>query len=303
MNFEVTILGCNGAIPAYDRHPTSQYLSYHGKGFLIDCGEGTLMQMNKFGIKRSKLDTIFISHLHGDHFFGLMGIITSFNLNYRETPLHIYGPEGLEEIVNTHFKYSNTILRFPLHFYTTNHLFPTVIYEDKYITVTTIPLLHRIPTTGFLFREKKPHTKLRIEKIEEYAIPVEQLSGIKEGADYTHPTGLLVKNEELIELVHPPRSYAFCSDTMYNENMVEQIKNVTLLYHEATFAKEHQQRAMETMHSTTFDAAVIAKLSNVERLLIGHYSARYESLGFLLEEAQEVFAKTELAIEGTTYII
>ncbi len=301
MQFELTILGSSGAIPAYDRHPTSHYIQHSGQGFLIDCGEGTQLQMAKYSIKRGRLDHIFISHLHGDHFFGLMGLLSAFNLNYRETPLYIYGPEGLEEIVTTHFKYSRTILKFTIHFFKTQDAKPEIIFNSPLLSVETIPLKHRIPTTGFLFREKEGMRRIIPEKIHEYQIPVAEIAAIKQGADFSDKKGTVVTNRELTLDPHKPSSYAFCSDTIYTEDFVAQIKGVEMLYHEATFKKEHTARAAETFHSTTIQAATIAQKAGVGHLIVGHYSARYDDLNLLLEECKSVFENSELAIEGKVY--
>ena len=303
MNFDVTILGCNGAIPAYDRHPTSQYINYNGTGFLVDCGEGTQSQMNRYNIKRGKLNYIFISHLHGDHFFGLMGLLTSFNLNYRDTPLYIFGPEGIEEIVKTHFKWSKTTLRFELFFTIVKDDKPFVVFENEYLTVSSIPLRHRIPTTGYIFREKKKPRKIIAEKISSYNIPIEKLHDIKDGNDFILADGTVIKNSELTTENTKPRAYAFCSDTVFFEELVSDLNDIDLLYHEATFSMEHAARAKETMHSTTTEAATIAKMANVKNLLIGHFSARYEDLTILLSEAKSIFTNTEIAKEGTTFIL
>ena len=261
MQFELTILGSNGATPIFDRHPSAQILNYNGNLFLIDCGEGTQFRMLKFGIKRGRLDNIFISHLHGDHFFGLVGLLTSFNLNNREHPLNIYGPEGLEEIVNIHFKHSHAHSLFAINYHVLNGSAPIKIYDDGIVEVETIILKHRIPTTGFLFREKKNLRKIIPEKIKQYNIPFDKISGIKQGGDFMDALGDKISNSELTHLPPAPRSYAYCSDTMYTENFIEQIKGVNLLYHETTFIYAHLARATETFHSTTKQAAKIAKTS------------------------------------------
>lgn len=303
MLFDLTILGCSGAIPAYNRHPSSHFLNYNGHGFLIDCGEGTQLQMAKFNIRRAKLDHIFISHMHGDHFFGLMGLISAFNLNYRETPLHIYGNQAIEEIVNAHFRATATTLKYEIHFHHVNADSPEIIFDSPYLSVETIPLIHRIPTTGFLFREKQGLRKILPEKIAENQIPVTELVKIKQGADYIDGSGTVIPNKILTADPDPPLSYAYCSDTIYNEKMAKQLKGVSVLYHEATFSHEHAFRAVETFHSTTREAATIAKLAGAGQLIIGHYSARYENLEVLLNEAREVFSETYLAEEGKNYVI
>lgn len=303
MHFELTILGSNGAIPAYDRHPTSHFLNYNGEGYLLDCGEGTQMQMARYNIKRGRLDHIFITHLHGDHFFGLMGLITSFNLNYREHTLHIHGPRGIAEVVQAHFTYAQTQLRYPIEFHVVTDGRPQVVFENKQVTVESIILKHRIPTTGYLFREKPGQRKILADKIALHEIPVSEIGKIKQGADYTKPDGSVINNHDLTSDPAPARSYAFCTDTLYTETFLDQIQGVSVLYHEATFVNMHKERAAETMHSTTTEAATIALKANAGRLIIGHYSARYENLEPLLAECKEVFANTELAIEGQSYII
>jgi ribonuclease Z len=303
MQFEVTILGSNAAIPAFDRYPSSQIVTYDGRLFMIDCGEGAQFRMNQFGIKRARLDNIFISHLHGDHFYGLIGLLTSFNLNWREHALHLYAPPGLKEIIDLHFKHSLTQLRYELIFHPITADKPSVIFEDSMLTVETIILTHRLPTTGFLFREKKNLRKIVPEKLAQYNIPHHKIAGLKKGEDYIDEAGNKVPNAELTHDPLAARSYAYCSDTAYTESFIEQIKDVTLLYHEATFINEHEQRALETFHSTTKQAGKIAKLANAQQLLIGHFSARYENLDFLLNETRKVFPNTFLAEEGKTFVV
>jgi len=303
MQFEVTILGSNAAIPAYNRHPSSQAVNYNGNIFLVDCGEGAQFRMNTFGIKRAHLNNIFISHLHGDHYFGLVGLLTSFNLNWREHALNIYGPPALKEIIEIHFKHSKTELRYPLNFYTVNADEPKVIYEDNTLTVETIILEHRLPTTGFLFREKKNLRKIIAEKIAEHNIPYHKINDIKKGEDFVTNDGKKILNAELTANPDAPRSYAYCSDTISTESFIEQISGVNTLYHEATFIHEHEARAKETFHTTTKQAARLAQKANASKLLIGHFSARYEDLNFLLNESREVFAETYLAEEGKTFSI
>lgn len=259
------------------------------------------MQMSRYGVKRGKLDHIFISHLHGDHFFGLMGLLTSMHLNGRKQALHIFAPLGLDEIIATHFRYSQTQLGFEIVMTHITAEVPHVIFENSFLSVETIPLLHRIPTTGFLFREKPGLRKIVSEKITEYSIPTTSILRIKQGEDFTTESGVVVPNDELTIEAHTPRSYAYCSDTAYTESFVKQVQNVSLLYHEATFMHEHAQRAEETLHSTTKQAAAIAQRANVGKLLIGHFSARYDSLQPMLREAREVFSESYLAEEGLVF--
>ena len=303
MQFDVTILGSNAAIPAYNRYPSSQVINHNSNLFLVDCGEGTQFRMNQFGIKRANLNHIFISHLHGDHFFGLVPLLTSFNLNWREHPLHLYGPPPLIEIIETHFKHSLTQLRYPLHFHAVTADEPRVIFEDDTLTVETIILTHRLPTTGFLFKEKPHPRKIIADKITEYNIPYQQINAIKKGGDFVTADGKTIPNAELTLAPAAPRSYAYCSDTVFTQSFIEQIKGVSMLYHEATFVDEHKERAAETFHTTTKQAAQVAQLAGANKLLIGHFSARYEDLSPLLTESREVFLNTYLAEEGKTFEI
>lgn len=303
MQFDVTILGSNAAIPAYNRHPSSQAVNYNGNVFLIDCGEGTQFRMHEFGLKRGNLNHIFISHLHGDHYFGLVGLLTSFNLNRREHPLYIYGPLGIEEIIEVHFKYSLTKLSYKIYFMPVFIDEPKIIYQDQALTIETIILKHRLPTTGFLFKEKKNLRKIIAEKITEYNIPHQKINDIKKGEDFIDETGKKISNAELTYPPLPPRSYAYCSDTIYTESFAEQIKGVDTLYHETTFIHEHEARAAETFHTTTKQAAKLANMVDAGKLLIGHFSARYEDLNVLLNESKEVFPNTFLAEEGKTFEI
>ncbi|MCS6935302.1 MAG: ribonuclease Z [Chitinophagales bacterium] len=303
MQFEVTILGSNGAVAAYERYPSSQALHYNGQTFLIDCGEGTQFRMNKFGIRPGRLDHIFISHLHGDHYFGLAGLLTTFNLNWRQQPLHVYAPRGLEEIIKLQFTYADTKLKFDLHFHPIDTAAHAVIYEDEHLTVETIPLVHRIPTAGFLFREKKLLRKIIAEKMAEYQIPYAQIPLIRQGSDFVTSDGNVIPNSELTTDPTPARSYAYCSDTLYTESILDIIQHVDLLYHETTFSQLHEARATETFHTTTTQAATLALKAGVKKLLIGHFSARYEDLNALLAECRSIFPNTYLAEEGATFIV
>lgn len=303
MHFEVTILGSNAAIPAYNRYPSAHVLNYNGSLFLIDCGEGTQFQLNRFGIKRGRLDNIFISHLHGDHYFGLIGLLTTFNLNWREHPINIFGPPELEDIINVHFKHSQTKLKYDIHFHPILADKPRLIYDDNFVTVETIVLKHRLPTTGFLFKEKKHLRKIVPEKIAEYNIPYSYIPELKQGFDFLTQSGVVIANTELTLPPPSPRSYAYCSDTAFDESIVPQLVGVDTLYHEATFAEEHAFRAEETFHSTTKQAATIARLAQAGKLIIGHFSARYENTEILLNESIKVFPATFLAQEGKTFEI
>jgi ribonuclease Z len=300
MTFEVTILGSNSALPAHGRHPTSQVLNHNEKIFLLDCGEGTQIRMSQLKIKRSKIDHIFISHLHGDHYYGLIGLLTSYHLLRRSEPLHLYAPKGLKEIIDLNFVYSNTKLVYDLIVHETDCETSVLIFENDALMVSTIPMKHRIPCCGFLFREKNHERKIIAEKLTEYAIPVSAIPDLKKGSDL-QLDGKTIPNAELTTDPPPPRTYAFCSDTLYNEEVAEYAKEVDLMYHEATFMEESKERAELTFHSTTLQAATIAKMARVKKLMIGHFSAKYENLELLRKESSTIFENTILAIEGDTY--
>jgi ribonuclease Z len=303
MTFEVTILGSSSATPIYQRHPTAQVLRINEHFFLVDCGEGTLIQMNRYRVKYHRINHIFISHLHGDHYLGLMGLISTLHLQGRTQPLHIYAPAELREIVDIQLRHSQTDLRYPLHFHDTNPGEPEVIYEDEDLVVRTIILSHRIPCTGFLFAEKPRQRKLDKEALRRHAIPVEAYADLKNGKDYTAAGGRVIANAELTHDPRQPRSYAFCSDTIYDERILPHIRGVDMLYHESTFLSDMEDRARETYHTTAAQAGRIAKLAEVRELLIGHFSARYRNLNELLEEAKTEFANTRLALEGDRFAI
>lgn len=302
MKFQVTILGSSSATPVRNRFPSSQLLNINEKLFLIDCGEAAQIQLLRYGLKASRIDHIFISHMHGDHYFGLPGLLSTLHLNGRTKPLNLYGPPELMEIIRLNLQYSQTELRYPLEFYPVNSLDPERIFENSEITVETIIMNHRIPCTGFLFREKQRLPNIRRDKIEEYNIPPDEIPGIKQGNDYTLPgTGKTISNEELTIPARQPRAYAYCSDTLVKPDITAQIKEVDLLYHEATFTREMLDRAAQTFHSTAEQAGEIARMAGAKRLVIGHFSARYRELNTLLEEARSVFPDTQLAKEGETF--
>jgi ribonuclease Z len=303
MKFEVTILGSSSATPIFNRNPSSQALNINERLYLIDCAEGTQQQMLHFGIKASRIDHIFISHLHGDHYLGLLGLLSSLHLNGRAKPLKIFAPAPLKEIINLQLKYSETILQYQIEYVDTNPDVAEVILDSPDVIVETIPLDHRIACTGFLFKEKKRNRKLIKEKIEQLNIPVEYFTAIKKGTDYTAPGGTVYKNEDLTTAPDEPKSYAYCSDTLYNEQYFKQISNVTLLYHEATFLNDMLDRAQSTHHTTALQAAEVALKTHAKKLLLGHFSARYKTLTELLDEAQTIFPKTELAVEGKVFVI
>jgi ribonuclease Z len=303
MKFEVTILGSSSATPIYNRNPTSQVLNINERLYLVDCGEGTQQQMLRFDVRGSRIDHIFISHLHGDHYLGLIGLLSSLHLNGRKKALKLFGPSQLKEIIDLQFKYSETTLQYELDFFATDSTQSQVIVINDDVTIETIPLDHRIPCNGFLFREKKRLRKLLKDELERIGVPIELYTSLKKGADYTDPKGKLYKNDTLTTDSDKPKTYAYCSDTLFNPQYFKQINNVDLLYHEATFLHNMLDRANETHHTTALQAAEIAVTVNAKRLLIGHFSARYKSLDDLLEEAQSVFPNTALAIEGKTFVV
>jgi len=303
MKFEVTILGSSSATPIFNRNPTAQALNINDRLYLIDCGEGTQQQMLRFEVKASRIDHIFISHLHGDHYLGLIGLLSSMHLNGRKKALKIYGSPQLQEIIDLQLKYSETTLQYPIEFKYTDPRNTEIILDNQDVTVESIPLDHRIACTGFLFREKKRQRKLLKDKLDQAAVPVEYYSALKKGADYVAPNGKFFENELLTIDSDEPKTYVYCSDTVYNEAYFKQISNATMLYHEATFLNNMLDRAVETFHTTASQAAQIALKTGAKKLLIGHFSARYKTLNDLLDEARSIFPETELAIEGKTFVI
>jgi ribonuclease Z len=299
--FKLTILGSSGALPAYGRFPTSQYLTIQNKQILIDCGEGTQMQLMRYQIPIHKIDHIFISHLHGDHYLGLMGLLFSMHLQRRTSELHLHSQKGLNEIILLQLKYSKSSLNFNIIFHAFDASKIRLIHEDEAITVHTIPLIHKLDCAGFLFREKPKPRKINKNKLRDGML-LQHIALLKTGADVHDDTGnLLYLNSEYTLPPQPSLSYAFCSDTAWNEEMIEQIRDVDLLYHEATFMEEEKSKARETKHSTAAEAATMALRCGARKLLIGHFSARYRELDSMLMEARELFINTELATEGNTF--
>lgn len=304
MSLKLTILGCHSATPRVNAHPTAQYLEIKNHHFLIDCGEGTQVQLRKYGVKFSKIKHIFISHLHGDHLFGLVGLVSTFRLLNRTSELHVYGPKGIKEIITLQLKLSDSWTHYPLLFHELTSKESELIFEDEKVEVHTIPLDHRIYTNGFLFKEKLGERKLNMIAIPKYKeIEICDYQNLKNGKDFTLNNGEILKNELLTLNPSPPKSYAFCSDTSYFPNIVPQIKNVNCLYHETTFLKDKEDLATKTKHSTAEQAAKIAQQANVKELIIGHYSGRYKNKQVFLDEASPIFENTVLAVEGETYTI
>jgi ribonuclease Z len=303
MNFEVTILGCNSAIPTSNRNPSSQLLNISERLFLIDCGEGTQLQLRRYKFKIQKINHIFISHLHGDHYFGLIGLLSTLHLLGRKQELHLYAHKQLKQIIDLQLQASDTKLNFELIFHTLSFEKSELIYEDKLISIHTIPLKHRIACCGFLFKEKPKERILVKERLQAHQVPLNKYAEIKAGDDYINDNNEVVSNKLLTQAPLPSRSYAYCSDTAFFEPVAKLVKDVDLLYHEATFMQNMKARAHQTFHSTTVEAATIAKLAQVKKLIIGHYSSRYTDLQPLIEETRGVFPNSLLAQEGDTHKI
>jgi ribonuclease Z len=300
---QVTILGNGAGGPFQGRHYTAQLLQVQHTVYLIDCGEGTQHQLYHHRVRHDHLEQIFISHLHGDHVFGLIGLLTSFCLKKRTAPLHLFGPEGLRGLIETTSAFAGVRYPYELVFHEVDTTVVRQVFENELITVSTIPLDHRTLCTGWLFREKMRPRNMRPDKIEEYGIPFQVILGIKAGNDLVLPDGSTVPNAELTLDPPRPRSYAFCSDTAPSEAVVAAVQGVNLLYHEATFTDEHLEEAAIAYHSTAAQAADVARRAGVGQLLLGHFSARYKDLARHLAEAQVVFGNTLLAEEGAELIV
>lgn len=298
--FEVTILGCGSALPTTRHFASAQVVNLREKLFMIDCGEGAQMQLRRSRLKFSRLNHIFISHLHGDHCFGLMGLISTFGLLGRTAKLHIYAPAPLDQLLQPQLDYYCAGMDYQVEVHTIDTTRFTPVYEDRSVTVYTLPLRHRIACCGFLFREKPTLPHIIREKIDFYQVPEYAINQIKNGADWTTPDGEVIPNRYFTRPSEPARSYAYCSDTCYLPELQEHLKNVDLLFHEATFGKDLEKRAQETFHTTAEQAATLARDSQAGRLCIGHFSARYEDETPLLHEAQEIFPNTILARENLT---
>ena len=298
---KLTILGCYAATPRSFTNPSSQVLEINRHKFLIDCGEGTQVELRRNKIKFSRIEHIFISHLHGDHFYGLIGLISTFRLLNRETDLHVYGPKGIKEVITLQLKLSNSWTNYLLIFHELEGKEPLLIFEDEKVRVETIPLKHRIYTNGFLLREKPGLRKLLINEAVEHNIDVSLYQSLKMGKDVMSEDGKLILNEWVTAPPDAPQSYAYCSDTVFDMDIVEQIKNCSVLYHEATFLEEHADLAFPTKHSTAKQAAIIAREANVGKLVLGHYSTRYNNISLFQEEAKTIFPHVELGDDGKIF--
>ncbi|MFD1015310.1 ribonuclease Z [Winogradskyella rapida] len=298
---KLTILGCHSATPRTNTNPTAQILEIKNHMFLIDCGEGTQVELRRNKIKFSRVKHIFISHLHGDHYFGLIGLVNTFSLLTRETELHIYAPKGLKEVITLQMKLSGSWTNYPLIFHELSSKASELIYEDDKVEVYTIPLKHRIYTSGFLFKEKENERKLDINLVREANIDVAYYRKLKQGFDVVNEDGVLISNAKVTKDAVPPKSYAYCSDTAYHEAIVPLIKKSTVLYHESTFLEKNEKLCLPTRHSTAKQAATIAKKAEVETLILGHYSTRYNGYEDFKTEAQTVFENVVLAKDGKVF--
>lgn len=297
----LTILGNNSAIPAFNRCPTAQVLQSLDEGYLIDCGEGTQLQLNKYKIKRSKINHIFISHLHGDHYFGLIGLLTSMSLLNRTQDLHVHAPAKLEAIIQLQLDAADTKLSYQLHFHPI--LGKGLIMDNNKLLTFAFPVKHRIECWGFLFKQKRNPRKIDIERIKAFEIPATFFEKLQKGEDYITKKGTIIPNEEVTIAAPLAKSYAYCADTIYDETLIDEIKGVDLLYHETTYLKGNEEKAAARFHSTTIQAGNIAQKAGVKKLVIGHFSAKYEILDGFLEEVTSVFPNSELAIDGVSYLI
>lgn len=295
----VTILGNNSAVPAFDRHPTSQVVTLDGNNYLVDCGEGTQIQMIKYKIRRGKISHIFISHLHGDHYFGLVGLITSFGLLNHQQDLHVFAPSPLQQIIELQLRVAKTVLPFNLYFHTINK--EGLLLEDSKIEVRCFKTNHRIECYGFSFREKKNPRKIDIEKVKAAEIPVSFYKNLEEGMDYITKDDVVIKNETVTTAAPGGKNYVFCADTKYDENLLQHVHAADLVYHETTYLDHLLDKAVERFHSTSSQAAMIAKKGMVKKLLIGHFSSKYHDLADFEKEARKVFENTEIALEGVAY--
>lgn len=301
--FKVHILGCGSALPTLQHNASSQIVELREKLFMIDCGEGTQIQLRRLRIHFSKIIAVFISHLHGDHCFGLPGMISTFGMTGRTAPLHIYAPAAFEPILEQTLSFFCQGLEFKVVFHAVDTTQNKVVYEDRSLTVETIPLQHRIDCCGYLFREKPILPHIRRDMIDFYNIPISQINNIKAGADWVTAEGEVIANSRLTTPAEPARSYAYCSDTCYIKTLHELVKGVSTLYHESTYSAEDAERARLYWHSTSQDAAKVARDASVGKLLLGHFSARYNNESQLLEEAKEIFPNSYLTCEGATFDI
>ena len=300
---KLTILGCNAATPRKNAQTTAQLLEINGQMVLIDCGEGTQIQLRKLGIKFARIQHIFISHLHGDHFYGLIGLISTFRLLGRTADLHVYGPKGIKEVITLQLKLAKSWTDYNLFFHELEEKVATLILDHEKFTVETLPLDHRVYTNGYLFREKEGKRKINSAAVANYGVDVADMENLKQGKDIQLPNGDWVENQLLTFDPAPPKSYAFCSDTAFKPDLAELVQGVSCLYHEATFLDTHQDLAVKTKHSTAEEAAQIAAKAEVGQLILGHFSSRYPDLNAFIEQAQRHFQNVHLAEDGKGFDI
>lgn len=301
--FDIHILGCGAALPTPRRLSSAQVVNIRQKLFLLDCAEGTQMALRRTHLNLSRLQAILLTHLHGDHVFGLLGLLSTLGLLGRIQELHIYGPKDLQRVIQPQIDYFCAESPYPIILHETDAKTPQIIYENRSLTISTIPLHHRIPCLGYLLREKPTLPHIRREAIDYYKIPISQINNIKAGMDWITPDGETIPNQRLTTPADPVRSYAYCTDTSYHPDIIPHIQGVTCLYHEATFAQEHALLAKQTHHSTAAQAAQIARDAKANKLIIGHYSSRYQTEVPLLEEAQQIFPSTILAQDGMKIVL
>lgn len=297
----VTILGNNSALPAFDRHPTAQVVTVDDQLFLMDCGENTQVQLSKYKIRWGRINYIFISHLHGDHYFGLPGFIHSMGLLNRENDLHLYAPAELKEILDLQFRAAGSSLPYTLHFHALEGE-GQLIKTDRF-KISCFTTMHRVPCWGFKFEQVRAPRKINVGKARIHNIPALFFDRLKAGDDFVNAEGRIIKNELVTDAAPKPKSYAFCADNTFHPELIEKVKGVDLLYHETTYLKDLEERAASRFHATTHQAALIAKMANVKKLLIGHFSSKYDKLDTFEQEAREIFPNTELALEGATYFV
>lgn len=303
MSFTVQILGSGSAVPTSTRGLTSQFIAVSGRHYLIDCGEGTQTQMRRFGVKFQRIDAVFVSHLHGDHYFGLIGLLSTMNLLGRVKPIQIYAPKELETILSLQIEYDGSRMSYDIEFIATDPSKEIVLLEDEKVKVSSFPLSHKVPTTGFKFTQKEKQRHLLVDKAKSHGVKIEHYHLLKDGVDVMNDEGKEFKSIDYTLPGEGEKSYAFCSDTKYSEAIIPSIKDVELLYHEATFTEEFIDRAKATMHATAIQAATIARMANAGKLLMGHLSARYEDGVQHLEEAKPIFQNCEIVEDGNTYIV
>lgn len=298
-NFKVHILGCGSALPTMKHFPSAQVVEVRDKMFLVDCGEGTQLQLRRSHVRFTKITSVFISHLHGDHCFGLIGLISTFGLLGRTAPLHVYAPSELEEMLNQQVSFFCSDLGYNVVFHAVDTTKSLVIYEDRCLTVTTIPLVHRKPCCGFLFKEKPSLPHIRRDVLDAYGIPLSQVNNIKNGADWVTEDGEVIPNSRMVRPADKPRSYAYCSDTSYMRNLHKMVEGVDALYHESTYISADEDKAKLYNHSTSRQAAMVARDACAGKLILGHFSARYDDERVLLDEAKEIFENTIMAAENS----